>query len=502
MRSRDTAWLRFGAAMLLAGAGAGLGGALCYLLLHGVQRVVQDLDAGAGGPAWRIVLGVALAGSVGGTGWWVLRRFARPIVPVPAAVSGMRMPVVTTVLHAALQIVIVGMGASIGREVAPRELGALFGGRAATLARLTPRQRRILVACVSAAGLSAVYHVPLAGAVFAVEVLLAEFSLATVAPALAVSGIASAVSAIVIPPPPVYSVPHLQQSPSLVVWALVAGPILGVLGLGFGRLTSLAERHRPRSWLLLLTMPVTFALVGALAVAFPQILGNGLALGDTAFDPRTGLGLLGVLALAKAATTVGSIGAGAYGGTLQPGFSIGAALGALLGGVWLLWWPGSPATAFAIAGAAAFLATSMSAPVTALVLAIEFTGVDPALTGAIALAVGTATAVRWLLTRARAAGPVQPAPVASGRITSDPVASGPVAPTPVAPAPVAAASVAAGPVVPAPVVPAPAVLAVEATNARNLATAGAGWGSRRYTTPMGRVIGMRRRATRPPSATA
>ena len=155
MRSRDTAWLRFGAAMLLAGAGAGLGGALCYLLLHGVQRVVQDLDAGAGGPAWRIVLGVALAGSVGGTGWWVLRRFARPIVPVPAAVSGMRMPVVTTVLHAALQIVIVGMGASIGREVAPRELGALFGGRAATLARLTPRQRRILVACVSAAGLSA-----------------------------------------------------------------------------------------------------------------------------------------------------------------------------------------------------------------------------------------------------------------------------------------------------------------------------------------------------------
>lgn len=409
MRPTRGSWLRLGAATLLAGAGAGLGGALCYLLLQGVQHAISRVTGVAAGtsptgpvgagPGWQTVLVLALAGLAGAVGWWALRRFARPSVSVPAAVAGKRMSTVTTLSHVALQIVIVAMGASVGREVAPRELGALVAGRIGRLTGLTPRQQRIVVACAAAAGLSAVYHVPLAGAVFAVEILLAEFSVTTVVPALAASGIASAVSAIAIPPPPVYAVPHVQESPSLVIWAAVAGPLLGVLGLGFGRLTALGEKRRPRSWLLLVTMPVTFALVGALGVAFPQILGNGLALGDATFDASTGLGLLGLLALAKIAATVATIGSGAYGGVLQPGFAIGAALGALFGGVWLLWWPGSPTAAFAIIGAAAFLASSMAAPVTALALAIEFTGAAPALTGPIAVAVAAATTARWLLTR-------------------------------------------------------------------------------------------------------
>lgn len=409
MRPTGGSWFRFGVAVLLAGAATGLGGALCYLLLrdvqHGIARVTGIAGAGptgpvGAGPAWQTVLVLGLAGLAGAVGWWLLGRFARPLVSVPAAIAGRRMPALATVAHVALQIVLVAMGASVGREVAPRELGALFAGRTARLVRLDPGQRRVLVACVSAAGLAAVYHVPLAGAVFAVEILLGEFSLATIVPALAASGVASAVSAIVIPPPPVYSVPQLHESPSLVVWAVLAGPVLGALGLGFGRLTALAEKRRPRSWPLLVTMPVTFALVGLLGAAFPQILGNGLALGDTVFGARTGLGLLGLLALVKIVATAGTIGSGAYGGVLQPGFAVGGALGAFLGGVWLLWWPGSPAPAFAVIGAAAFLASSMAAPITALALAVEFTGAAPALTGPIALAVATATAARWLLTRA------------------------------------------------------------------------------------------------------
>jgi H+/Cl- antiporter ClcA len=71
-----------------------------------------------------------------------------------------------------------------------------------------------------------------------------------------------------------------------------------------------------------------------------------------------------------------SLRAGAQGGLLTPGLTLGALLAVILGGVWSLLWPGIPLGAFAIVGAAAFLATSMNMPITAIVLIAEFTRID------------------------------------------------------------------------------------------------------------------------------
>jgi CIC family chloride channel protein len=121
-------------------------------------------------------------------------------------------------------------------------------------------------------------------------------------------------------------------------------------------------------------MPVTFAAVGLMAWPLPEILGDGGPLSTTSFDATEPLALLAIAIVVKVAATLASFGAGAAGGTLTPSLALGAALGGLLGGIWSLWWPGTPIAAFAVVGAAAFLGSAIHAPLSALVLTIEFTG--------------------------------------------------------------------------------------------------------------------------------
>lgn len=346
---------------------------------------------------------------VGGVGWWLLRGWGRrdarhAVVSVEASVGGRRMPAVVTLLNAGLQIVIVGLGASIGREVAPREVAALWAGWLSERAGVSARERRILVACGAGAGLAAVYDVPLGGAVFAVEILLAEVSFATVVPALATSGVAALVARVVVPANPLYVVEQVPLSPTIVVWSVIAGPLIGLAAVGFVRAASFAQRHRPRRWGILIVMPVVFVAIGVLAVWFPAVLGNGRALGQLALGASLPVLLVLLITVLKAAATVGTIGAGAAGGTLTPSLAIGAGLGLAAGAAWLLLWPGAPLAGFALIGAAAFLAVAMRAPLTALVLVLEFTNQGPALLVPLMLCVAGAVAVGYLVERGRVTG--------------------------------------------------------------------------------------------------
>jgi H+/Cl- antiporter ClcA len=106
-----------------------------------------------------------------------------------------------------------------------------------------------------------------------------------------------------------------------------------------------------------------------------------------------------VLALAKTVTTTLTIGSGAVGGTLTPSIAVGSALGASLGGIWLVMWPGSWLAAFAFIGAAAFLAATMRAPFTALVLVVEFTNQGTEILIPALLAVSGAVAVGYIAGR-------------------------------------------------------------------------------------------------------
>lgn len=410
-RRSVASWLlRLVSVTLLVGIGAGLSGLLVSIALHAIEHLAYGYSTGTflngvvGAASWRRVSALGIAGVIGAVGWWALRRWAPRVVSVEEAVAGRRMPALVTSANAALQVVIVGLGASIGRELAPRELAAMAAGWVTDRAGVSTRERRILVACGAGAGLAAVYDVPLGGALFAVEVLLAELSLATAIPAIITSAIATFVGWVAVPQAPLYAVPTVQLTPSLVVWAVIAGPLIGLCAAGFVGAARFAERIRPSGWSILVIMPAVFGVVGLASVWLPAILGNGQALGQVVFDGALSILAVLVLMLAKVVATTATIGSGAAGGTLTPSVAIGVCLGVVLGGLWSLAWPGTSLAAFALVAAAAFLGTSMRAPLTAIVLVVEFSHQGLTLLAPTMLAVGGAVGIGYLLSRRRLAG--------------------------------------------------------------------------------------------------
>ncbi len=142
-----------------------------------------------------------------------------------------------------------------------------------------------------------------------------------------------------------------------------------------------------------------FVLIGLFAIPFPQLPGNGKGPTQLGFDDALTIGLAAILLLLKLLAIMGSLRAGAEGGLLTPGLTIGALLATLMGGVWNLVWPSVPPGAFAIVGAGAFLAASMRMPITAIALIVEFTRVEHDFLVPIFFAVAGSIAMLNLCTR-------------------------------------------------------------------------------------------------------
>ena len=153
----------------------------------------------------------------------------------------------------------------------------------------------------------------------------------------------------------------------------------------------------PSGWRLPVTTTLIFAAVGALSMAFPQLLGNGKGAAQLAFDGSVGIGLAAALVVLKPLATVACVASGASGGLLTPAFASGALLGSLAGGAWNLLWPGTPLAAFALIAATAVLSVSLRAPLCAITLALELTHTGLALAVPALLAVGGALLTARLL---------------------------------------------------------------------------------------------------------
>ncbi|MFL9915422.1 chloride channel protein [Paraburkholderia fungorum] len=403
------------AVTLLTGIGAGLGGMLLALLLHCIQHLAYGysvtnvissesfLQGVTDAEPERRVFVLTICGLVAGLGWWLLYRFGRPLVSIRQAVKSddPRMPLLSTLVHALLQIVTVALGSPLGREVAPREIGSMLAGWLSHRAGLSIEQSRIMVACGAGAGLAAVYNVPLGGAVFVLEVLLGTFGWKAVVPAVVTSAVAALVAQAGLGNEHQYLVPSLTVSTSLLVWAVVCGPIFGVAAWGFTEITKRARADAPKDWRLPVLSLLNFAIIGVLAMHFPQLLGNGKGPATLAFDGDLTMSLAAMLLVLKVVITASSLRAGAEGGLLTPGLANGALLAIVLGGAWSLFWPGASFGAFAVVGATAFLAASMQMPITAVVLVFEFTRVNHDFLIPVLFAVGGAVlsfqgCVKWV----------------------------------------------------------------------------------------------------------
>lgn len=405
-----TPLLRLAVVTLLTGAAAGVGGMVLALMLHLVQHLAYgySLDAIVGGETFlqgvssasplRRVLALTSCGILAGAGWWALYRYGRPLLAIRNAVDepGRPMPLPETSIHALLQIVTVGLGSPLGREVAPREIGAALAGWLSRRAGLTADEARILIACGAGAGLAAVYNVPLAGALFVLEVLLGTLSLSAVLPAIVTSAMAARIAWVALGDAVQYPVLPFAVNGSLLAWSVLAGPVFGIAAFGFTHLATAMTAKAPRDRRLIPSALAVFIGIGLLATQFPQLLGNGKGPIQLSLADDLSLRLALALLVLRIIVTLAALRAGARGGMMTPGMTIGALLATVIGVPWTMMWPGEPLGAFALVGAGAFLASSMKMPLTAIALVLEFTHVPQDVLFPVIFAVSSSCAANWL----------------------------------------------------------------------------------------------------------
>ena len=360
--------------------------------------------------ALRRFLSVSVGGLVVAIAWYFLRNKTTKVPSVAKAVKGARLPWWQTLVHDVLQIFYVGSGGSIGREVAPREAGSMLSQywweKVGLKIGLRCSDLPLFTAAGAGAGFAGVYISPLAGAFFGIEMLLGQTSFEVVGVCLGMSSISTLVGGMIMGTHPYYSVGHENFPVAGVIIALILAPLTGFVGGWFRWLTSRANKKMITDKRILFALPLTAVLTGAIAAFFPQIMGNGRALAQSAMNvpfefldkvSLSGwlavLGLLGLAAL-KMAVTLLTIRAGASGGTLTPAISIGACTGAALGVIAQMIAPGFiPVWQCAMIGAVAVLASAQKAPLMATAMIIEISHLPVSLIAPFGIAVGGALAI-------------------------------------------------------------------------------------------------------------
>lgn len=333
--------LEFACGVLAIGLLAGVAGGATTVLLHGVQHLTYHytfgslLDGITGSSPVRRAVGPMIGGALAGAGWWWLRRRS----PVPALDEAIArpgpMPRRTLSIDAGLQVLLVGTGASLGREGAPRQLAAALGDWATSLltppgcqSRLTARDREVLLACAAGAGLAAVYSVPLGGALFALQIMLRTWNLRAAGTALVTSALAVAVAAPLTHDETALHWPSATPSVVLTGLAVLLAPLMLGVGLAFNRLMSFARHRTPSaSWWLIPAIAGAGLLVGICSHRWPELPGNGKSVLTVSLNSGLTMASAGAILLLKPLLTAVFLRAGAVGGMLTPALATGAALG-------------------------------------------------------------------------------------------------------------------------------------------------------------------------------
>jgi H+/Cl- antiporter ClcA len=385
IRRPFASFLSLSCGTLVVGVAAGLAAMALGLLLHLIQHMTYGLSTQSlvGGPSFlqevdratpaRRFGALCLAGLVAGTGWYGVYRKGRPLVSVAGAVKGDGMPCWSTLAHALLQIVTVAMGSPLGREVAPREVGALLAQKIAKGFGLAHERVNVLAACGAGAGLAAIYNVPMAGALFVLEVLVQEVSALVAVQALVACFLATWVARLGLGDETQYHVGVWKADGALLIWALLAGPVLGLAGGAYRALTARMRSVAPRDRRIVPLCLAAFAMTGVMAMGFPEIPGNGKGPLQLGLLDQVPLRFAIVLVILKLLATAACLRAGAQGGLLTPGLTIGGLLSVVLAYLGLACGLDIAVGACACIGAAAFLGVSMQMPLTAIALMIGFT---------------------------------------------------------------------------------------------------------------------------------
>lgn len=288
-----------------------------------------------------------------------------------------KIPCRQTLMRSLSSLLSIASGGSLGREGSMVQLAALSASVAGQFGRLDVRELRLLVACGAAAGVTAAYSAPIAGALFVSEIMFGSIAMETFGPLI----VSCVVANIVMREFGGYSTPYVMPSfPAIdgveMVCFVVLGAVCGVCAPVYLKLLSFTKNRFSS-----LGVPLPFRLaaggvvVGAISMWWPQVWGNGYEVVNAILHEPWTWEALSCLLILKVVATAATVGSGAIGGVFTPTIFVGAAAGCLFGmGVHALWPAVTSAPyAYAMVGMAAFLSASTLAPAVAILMIFEMT---------------------------------------------------------------------------------------------------------------------------------
>ena len=337
---------------------------------------------------WHVLLAPALGGVVVGLLLYLGKRYgALPddrtqgvadVIEARGLRAG-RVHLSTGLMSALISGVSLGSGASAGREGPAVHLGASLSSFIASRLGYPPAIARTFLACGAAAAVSASFNTPLAGVLFALEVILGHYALSVFAPVVIASVAATIITRLHLGEFPAFIIPPVEmesyaQLPAFVILGLICG-IVAIMFLK----SSIVVEHITQDVSEKLRIPVWVKpiiaglLVGAIAIVFPQILGVGYQATDAAlkglFSFWLLVSLIGAKIAATAITLAGRFGGGVFSPALYLGAMTGGAFGLIAGSLF----PDLTANEgfYAIVGMGAVAAAILGAPISTTLIAFE-----------------------------------------------------------------------------------------------------------------------------------
>lgn len=329
---------------------------------------------------WRLTI-PALGGAIVGPMIYFLAREAKghgvPEVMAAVALRGGVIRKRVVAVKALASAISIGSGGSVGREGPIVQIASALGSSIGQALGVPASQLRVIVACGAAAGIAATFNAPIAGALFAAEVVVGNFALAQLSPIVISSVVATVVSRFFLGNHPAFEVPAYELvSPFELIPYMLVGVAAGFVALAFMyslyKTEDLFEKVPIPEWS---KAALGGLMVGAIGVWLPNVFGVGYTTISYALTDQLPVAMLGVLLVAKIAATSITIGSGGSGGVFAPSLFLGATTGGLLGSFIHQWFPDSTATsgAYALVTMGAVVAAATHAPITAIIMMFELT---------------------------------------------------------------------------------------------------------------------------------
>lgn len=324
----------------------------------------------------------ALGGLVVGPLVYFLAREAKghgvPEVMEAVAIKGGVIRKRIVLIKSMASAVCIGTGGSVGREGPIVQIGSAIGSTIGQLFKVSGDRMRTLVGCGAAAGIAATFNAPIAGSMFALEIILGDFGLATFSPIVISSVTATAISRHFLGDMPAFIVPAYEL---VSAWEF---PIYAVLGLfcALIAVTFIRVLYRLEDTFDAIKFPeylkaaVGGLIIGVMALLFPHILGVGYGAIDLSLSQMIPWWFMFLLILCKILATSITIGSGGSGGIFAPSLFLGAMTGGFFGMVIHHVFPGATASpgAYSVVGMGAVVSATTHGPLTAILMLFEMTG--------------------------------------------------------------------------------------------------------------------------------